>query len=69
MRLSDLIDKMRTDRPDEWTMDEFARKARVLEDALLDARSGLNYILQAHGKLYGVGFDRVEGKIKTALDL
>ena len=68
MRLSELIEKMRTDRPDEWTMDEYARKARHLEDALLDARSGMKYIRETHGNLYGVGFDRVEEKAVKALD-
>lgn len=68
MRLSQLLEVKRTDRPDEWSMDEFARKARQLEDALLDARSGMQYIRETHGNLYGVGFDRVEDKAKAALD-
>lgn len=68
MRLSERVEKLRTDRPDEWTMDELARKARQLEDALLDARSGMLYIRESHGNLYGVGFDRVEEKAKLALD-
>jgi len=68
MRLSELLEKMRTDRPDEWSMDEFARKARQLEDALLDARSGMLYIKETHGNLHGVGFDRVEEKAAKALD-
>ena len=68
MRLSELVEKMRTDRPDEWSMDEFARKARQLEDALLDARSGMKYIRESHGDLYGVAFDRVEEKAVIALD-
>jgi len=57
----------RCERPDEWTMDEFARQARLLEDALLDARGGMRYILSTHGKLSGVGFDRVEEKSVIAL--
>ena len=68
MRLSELIDKKRIDRPDKWAMDGLARKARQLEDALLDARSGMRYIRETHGPLYGVGFDRVEDKAKAALD-
>lgn len=40
LKLSEKLERYRTDRPDEWTMDEFARQARQLEDALLDARSG-----------------------------
>ncbi len=67
MRLSEKIEKYRTDRPDEWTMDEFARQATLLEDALLDARGGMRYILSTHGKLSGVGFDRVEEKSVIAL--
>lgn len=68
MKLSEKLERYRTDRPDEWTMDEFARQARQLEDALQDARSGLLYVRSAHGNLYGVGFDRVEEKAVKALD-
>lgn len=67
MMLSDKLEKYRTDRPDEWTMDELARQARALEDALMDARSGLRYVLETHGRLHGVGFDRVEEKAEKAL--
>ena len=67
MRLSQKLERYRTDRPDEWTMDEFARQARKLEDALLDARSGMLYIRAQEGNVYGVGFDRVEEKAKEAL--
>ena len=69
MRLSERLNDLRCERPDEWQMDELARKARQLEDALMDARSGMNYIRQTHGELYGVGFDRVEEKAKTSLDI
>ncbi len=68
MKLSEQLARYRIDRPDEWTMDAFAREARLLEDALMDARSGLLYIRETHGNLYGVGFDRVEEKAKAALD-
>lgn len=68
MRLSEKLERYRIDRPDEWTMDEFARQARQLEDALLDARSGIRYIRETHGNLYGVGFDRVDEKATKALD-
>jgi len=68
MRLSEKLENYRTDRPDEWTMDEFARQARTLEDALIDARAGLRYVRNTHGNLYGVGFDRVEEKSIKALD-
>lgn len=68
VKLSEKLERYRTDRPDEWTMDEFARQARQLEDALLDARSGLRYVQQTQGNVYGVGFDRVEEKAKIALE-
>jgi len=67
MKLSEKLERYRCDRPDEWTMDEFARQARLLEDALLDARSGMRYIQSAHGNLYGVGWQRVEEKCVKAL--
>lgn len=68
MRLSEKLERYRTDRPDKWAMDEFARDARRLEDALLDARSGLKHIKESYPNTYGVGFDRVEEKCKSALD-
>lgn len=68
MKLSDKLEKWKAERPDAWTMDEFARDARALEDALLDARSGMRYIRETHGDLYGVGFDRVEDKAAKVLD-
>ena len=37
-------------------------KIALLVDALKDARSALLYVREAHGELYGVGFDRVEKK-------
>jgi len=68
MLLSEKIEGRRTDRLDEWSMDELSRHARLLEDALLDAVSGLRYVRQNHGNLYGVGFDRVEEKSDKALE-
>ena len=68
MKLSELIEGVRAERPDEWTMDILSRKARGLEDALADARSGMRYIRESHGDLYGVAFDRVEEKASKALD-
>lgn len=43
------------------------KRELLLVDALKDARSGLRYVRQAHGELYGVGFDRVEEKCDAAL--
>lgn len=68
MKLSEKLLRNRIGRPDEWSMDEYARDARHLEDALLDAVSGLRYIQQTHGNLYGVGFDRVYEKANKALE-
>ena len=68
MILSYKIELALTDRPDERAMEEFARHARRLEDALLDARSGMRYIKKTHGDLYGVAFDRVEEKANQALE-
>lgn len=67
MKLSEKLENYRTDRTDEWTMGRLAGQARQLEDALLDARSGMRYIRETHGNLYGVGFDRVEEKAEKAL--
>ena len=51
MKLSLLITKMRTDRPDEWLMDELSRKATELEkqrDELLVALEKIHFsMLQA----------------------
>ena len=68
MLLSARIEGFRTNRPDEWTMDEFARQARALEDALKDARAGLQYIQETSPDTYGVGFDRVYDKAAKALE-
>lgn len=38
-----------------------------LVDALKDAVSGISYVRQKHGDLYGVGFDRVEMIANAAL--
>ena len=67
MKLSEKLDSCRNDSPDGCVMDEFARQAWHLEDALVDARSTLRYIQQTHGNLYGVGFERVEEKCLKAL--
>ena len=36
-------------------------------EVLKDARSALRYIREAHGELYGVGFDRVEASSTAAI--
>jgi len=40
-----------------------------IHDTLYDALSGWNYIRGVHGELYGVGFDRVEKKLKDEIRL
>lgn len=67
-RLSEKLESAKTDRPDEWSMEEYCRDARALEDALMDARAGMRYVREVHGNLSGVGFDRVEEKAAKALD-
>ena len=47
----------------QWALGEIER----LRDALLDCASGLKYIRQQHGELYGVGFDRALGKADAIL--
>lgn len=37
--------------------------------ALVDLLAGWRYIRQAHGDLYGVGWDRAQGKAEAALGL
>jgi hypothetical protein len=52
-------------------LDEIERlRARVemLEAALRDMLSGWRYIRETHGDLYGVGWDRAEGKASAALE-
>lgn len=41
--------------------------APELLEALKDAASALRYIREAHGELYGVGFDRVETNSAAAI--
>ena len=46
-----------------------AKDAQIeaLKDALSDCASGLRYIRQGHGDLYGVGWDRALGKADACL--
>lgn len=50
------------------SFEDLARHAELLERTLKDARSGLRYIRETYGELYGVGFDRVEENAKRALE-
>lgn len=43
------------------------RKDAALREAAKDALSGWRYIREQHGDLYGVGWDRVETALRTAL--
>jgi hypothetical protein len=40
MKLSERINTCRTDRLDEWSMDEMAREAKQLEDAVIALVNG-----------------------------
>lgn len=40
-----------------------------LHSALTDALSGWEYIREQHGDLYGVGWDRVEQKLKKQISI
>jgi len=44
-----------------------AERVRDLEEALRDMLSGWRYIREAHGDLYGVGWDRAQEKAEQAL--
>ena len=52
MQLSTLIERMRIDRPDEWSMDALARKARQLEHDLADKDNKIEFL---EGLLAGDG--------------
>ena len=39
MKLSEHLQSWRAERPDEWTMDDFIRKAKALEGALQEIMS------------------------------
>ena len=43
-------------------------RVKMLEKALRDMLSGWRYIRETHGDLYGVGWDRAEGKARAALE-
>jgi hypothetical protein len=53
---------------------EAAQHARLIAaapdllEALRDMLAGWRYIRSSHGDLYGVGWDRAEGKAATAID-
>ncbi len=49
-------------------LDAKDKRITELEAAAADALSGWRYIRQNHGDLYGVGWDRVEGKLSKALE-
>lgn len=40
---------------------------KVVRDALADMLNGWKYIRESHGDLYGVGWDRAQGKAEAAL--
>ena len=54
MKLSERLQRFRADRPDEWTMDEFIREAKELEECL-------TYILN-NNKHLNIPFDMIVKK-------
>lgn len=58
------IAKANTDTIDRLTAENAALRERCgrLADLANDASSGMEYIEHAHGRLYGVGWDRVKAK-------
>jgi hypothetical protein len=44
-----------------------AERVREMEEALQDMLAGWKYIREAHGDLYGVGWDRAQEKAEQAL--
>jgi hypothetical protein len=45
MKLSEDLEHWRAERPDEWTMDDFIRKAKELEDFIEECRDKILYPL------------------------
>lgn len=54
MKLSDKLKRYRTDRPDEWTMGEFARDAEKLEQILFEASEQLYDLPELEQKIQSV---------------
>ena len=67
MKLSDDLQQCHISGDFGNALEGYAERAKQLEDALNDARITLINARFLHGNLYGVGFDRIEGKAKAAL--
>ncbi len=53
-------------------MDDYAKLLAAhkrLRDGYADAVAGLRYVLQEHGRLSGVGFDRVDDEFFAAVEM
>ena len=45
--LGQKLQNYRTDRPDEWTMDEFTRAAETMQDRIVELENNLRYLIEA----------------------
>ncbi len=61
--------EMFDEQPDGDLHGECALEISRLRAALSDMLSGWRYIRQSHGDLYGVGWDRAQGKAEAALGI
>lgn len=55
--------------PDELEDHIISEENANLKEALSDMLSGWKYIREVHGDLYGVGWDRAQGKAEKLLSL
>jgi hypothetical protein len=44
-KLSEVLDLSRTDRPDEWSMDDFSRMANLLEKQIIELEKDKTFLL------------------------
>jgi hypothetical protein len=49
-------------------MTDLRQAAEMALDALKDMNCGWKYIRESHGDLYGVGWDRAQGKADDAIE-
>tara|TARA_R110000765_G_scaffold170354_1_gene275298 strand:- start:8 stop:391 length:384 start_codon:yes stop_codon:yes gene_type:complete len=57
--LSERIHLNRTDRPDEWTMDDYAREAKKLEDKIAELEKDNDELNYASDELYSLVFNHI----------
>jgi len=51
MKLSERLKVSRINRPDEWSMDEYARQAEELETQLSEANAAIKEFVSQRGRL------------------